>query len=309
MIILELHSKQKMKTFYLFITLLCASSSFIGQDSYQDQFSVFFKAKDTLSQKKILQEWTTSNPNDPELFTSYFNYYFQLSKQEIISLDSIAGKNESLQILDSADQTKGYFVSKTVFNSKTLEKAFNKINTGIKMYPTRLDMRFGKVYALSKNENWAAFTDEIIKAIDYSHEINNKWTWTNNTPIEDAENVFLESIQGYQNQLYDTENDSLLKNMRQIALAILKHYPNHVVSLSNVSITYLLTKQYDKALTPLLKAETIDPEDAIVLNNIAHAYKLKGDKKKSIEYYKKSIEFGDEWSKNFARQQIKKLEE
>jgi tetratricopeptide (TPR) repeat protein len=68
-----------------------------------------------------------------------------------------------------------------------------------------------------------------------------------------------------------------------------------------------LSGEYDKGLEPLLKAESINPEDYIVLSNIAQGYKLKGDKNKAIEYYKKTIEYGDEQAKAIARQQIEEL--
>ena len=80
-----------------------------------------------------------------------------------------------------------------------------------------------------------------------------------------------------------------------------------MASLSNLSITYLLTDQYDKAISPLLKAEKLDPKDYIVLSNIARAYVLKGDKQKAIEYYEKTSKYGDEQIKAFAQQQIEKL--
>ena len=38
-----------------------------------------------------------------------------------------------------------------------------------------------------------------------------------------------------------------------------------------------------------------------------HSNKLKGDKKKAIEYYEKTIEYGDEQAKTYAKQQIDEL--
>ncbi len=70
----------------------------------------------------------------------------------------------------------------------------------------------------------------------------------------------------------------------------------------------MLQKQYDKALEPLLKAEKLNPKDFIILSNIAQAYKLKGDNKNAIKYYKLTIKFGDEESKQYAQQQIEELE-
>ncbi|MEP5944204.1 MAG: tetratricopeptide repeat protein, partial [Balneola sp.] len=63
----------------------------------------------------------------------------------------------------------------------------------------------------------------------------------------------------------------------------------------------------DKGIEPLLKAEKIDPEDVIVLGNIAQGYKLKGDKETAIEYYEKVIRYGNERSIAYAKQQIQEL--
>ena len=95
--------------------------------------------------------------------------------------------------------------------------------------------------------------------------------------------------------------------MRQIANAVLEYYPNHVESLSNLAITYLLKEDYDNGIEVLQKAEKINPKDCIVLGNIAFAYKLKGDHEKAIEYYDKVLEYGDNETKEFARQQLEEL--
>ena len=153
------------------------------------------------------------------------------------------------------------------------------------------------------------FTSEILKTIEFSAKNNNNWTWTNNEKYDSGEKEFLLGIQSYQLQLYNTGNDDLLKNMREIANKVLEHYPNHIESLSNLSITYLLTEEYDKGIEPLLKAEKINPKDYIVLGNIALGYKLKGDKEKAIEYYEKTVEYGDESAKEYAKQQLKELKE
>mgnify|MGYP003380295723 CR=1 FL=1 len=69
---------------------------------------------------------------------------------------------------------------------------------------------------------------------------------------------------------YNTENDDLLDNMKRIAETVLKYYPDHIESLSNLSIVFMLQKQYDKALEPLLKAEKLNPKDYIVSVSYTH---------------------------------------
>lgn len=95
--------------------------------------------------------------------------------------------------------------------------------------------------------------------------------------------------------------------MREIALAILKYYPDSVESLSNLSITYFLTGKFSEGLEALHKAEKINPKDYVVLSNIAHGYNLSGDKAKAIEYYEKTILYGNDEAKSFAKSKIEEL--
>ncbi len=277
--------------------------------NYFEKFKSFSKENDTIQQSKLLKEWESKNENDPELYTSYFNYYFSKSKTEIISIDKKSNGKESLQLTDSIGNVAGFIQSNTSLNEKYLNKGIEYIEKGITKFPKRLDMRFGKIYVLGDTENYSEFTKEIIKTIEYSSVIKNDWNWTNDKKKEDSENFMLSSIQSYVNQLYETGNDDLLENMKNIAETVLKYYPNHIESLSNVSIVHLLRKEYDKGLEYLLKAEKLNPKDYIVLGNIAQAYKLKDDKKNAIKYYELVKKYGDENANEYSKAEIEKLKE
>lgn len=295
-----------MKYLLSFLIITGFSIGTFAQD-FKSDFDRYCQKGDTAKQIETLKKWELIDSKNPELLTSFFNYYFLKSKQEVISLTTEEPKGEKLSFQDSTGKTAGYFGSDIYFNPKTLKKGLDKIDEGIKLYPNRLDMRFGKIYALGKSEDWNSFTDEIVKTIQYSSRNDNQWTWTNNEKKENGKNFFLSTLQDYQLDLYNTGNDNLLVHMRTIAQEILKYYPNHIESLSNLSITYLLTGEYDKGIAPLLIAEKLDQKDVIVLSNIAQGYKLKGDTTTAIEYYKKVIKYGDERSISFAKQQIEEL--
>ena len=229
------------------------------------------------------------------------------SRQEVLSLTTDQPEGESLVLKDSLNQNAGFLGSQIYYDQTELKKGLDKINEGIELYPNRLDMRFGKIYALGQIPDWKNFTSEIIKTVEYSAKNNNKWTWTNHEKYDGTEKEFLLDIQTYQLQLYNTGDDNLLENMREIATKVLEYYPNHIESLSNIGSTYLITGEYNKGIEALLRAEKINPKDYIVLGNIAQGYKLKGDKEKAIEYYEKTAEYGDERAKEFAKQQITEL--
>ncbi len=297
-----------MKLGNLLILLIASIFSFSGYaQDYHVQFQEYCDKNEPANQLKVLNEWEKVSPKDPELITSYFNYYFLKSKKEGITMSKVKPKGDSFVLKDSSNQVAGYLGSQIHYNISELQKGIKKINTGIELYPNRLDMRFGKIYVFAQIKDWERFTSEIITTIKYSATNDNNWTWTNSEKQENGKDFFLLSLQDYQLMLYDTGDNNLLINMREIAKEILIYYPNHIESFSNLSVTYLLTGEYDKGIEILLKAEKIKPEDYIVLSNIARGYSLKGNKEKAIEYYEKTFKFGDEQAKVFAKKQIAEL--
>lgn len=294
-----------MKTTLTIAIGLILGTTVYGQD-YYEKFKKLSTDKDTVGQWDLLQEWEKKNNNDPELYTSYFNYYVQKSMSEVIRLDSDKGTGESLQITDSANQVVGYIHGETGYNPKYLTLGFEAIDKGITKFPNRLDMRFGKIHMLGQAHNYDSFTSEIIRSIDYSVKNKNKWQWTLNESVKEPKDFLLDNIQTYVNILFDL-GDGQSENIRRIAEATLKHYPDHVVSLSNLGVSYIFENNYSKALAPLLTAEKRSPKDPIILGNIAYVYVHLNDTKKAIEYYEKVIESGDEDAKRFAEEQLKKL--
>ena len=298
-----------MKKIKLF-TLSFLISSAISAQNYFEEFQKHQRNEDTLKQRELLNTWERKDPNNAELYTSKFNYYFNMSMNEVIMLTDEAPKTdeEYITISDSTNNVAGYMTSQMDYEKTNIDLAFESINKGIKLHPNRLDMRFGKIYVLGKTKDWRGFTDELVTTITYSAENNNEWTWTLNKAKENGKEFFLGSIQDYQMQLYNTMDDNLLDNMQEIAEAVLKYYPGHIESLANSAITHIVKKEYEKALKPLKKAEEINDKDFIVLNNIAFCYKELKQKEKAIEYYNKVIKYGDARGIEQANSEIKKLQ-
>jgi len=279
--------------------------------SFSKQYYALVAKKDTVGQLQVLENWEKADANDPELYVAFFNFYVNKSHREILRLDSEMHGEEGLMIKNQdSSQTEpvGYLYEETYYDQDILKKGMDYIANGINKFPNRLDLRFGEIYMLGQIEDYENFTKQIIQAVNYSATNNDAWTWSNSKPVEDSKAFFLSSLQDYQVQLYNTESDEQLENMKRIAEAILNHYPDHVESLSNLAVVYLLNEQYDQALQPLLKAEKINPKDAIVLNNIAQTYKLMGETKKAIKYYKRTIKYGDAETKDYAQEQIDRLQ-
>ena len=290
----------------LLVSFTAFSACIFGQTNYE-KFKKLYNSKDTAKLRPFLAEWERSNPDDPELYTSAFNYYFNNSSKEIVHLDRTQQKKESFQLTDKSGKVTAYISASLDYNKDILSKALSYANAGIEKFPNRLDIRFGKCYVLGQIGDYENFTNEIIKTVEYSNTIKNNWLWTENKKLDNAEKYMLDGIHGYLKQLYDTEDDNLLENMKRIGDFTLQYYQNSIEVLTSTAIAHLLTKNYDKAIGYLKQAEKLNPKDTIVLNNIAHGYKLKGDKENAIKYYELMEKYGDEETKQAAKKYIKEL--
>lgn len=270
------------------------------------EFNALAQKKDTIAQQDMLQKWEKSSSNDPDFYVAAFNYHFFRARKEMLQLGTAPAGEESLVLQDDDGNTEGYLGSTVTYTEAEVKKAIQYIDKGIAKFPDRLDLRFGKVFLLGETKNYGPFTKDILAVVNHSAKIKNKWMWKEGKPLDDPKDFMLSSIQDYVLTLYNTGDDALLNNMLEIATAVLKHYPDHVESLSNASIVHMIQDEPKKAVELLLRAEKLAPKDTVVLGNIAQAYVMGGDKVNALKYYELVIAYGNEDSKAFAKDQIEK---
>ncbi|MEO0895826.1 MAG: tetratricopeptide repeat protein [Bacteroidota bacterium] len=296
------------KLVLLFSLCLIGTSVSYSQDYFQ-QFYNLFQEGDTAAMPAILQAWKKEKKDDPELSVAYFNYYVNVARRDVITLGQNPKGETVFEVQDTANQENvGYLYGDVSYDSLFLQKGFYHIDKAIEAHPNRLDMRFGKIYMLGQINDYAHFSQEIIEVITQSGKNKNAWTWAKGEAVQEGQEKMLSSIQEYIYQIYQTGNDDLLIYLKDISEAVLDLYPDHVESLSNVSVYYLIQKEYNKALGFLLRAEKLAPEDPVVLANIAKSYLMLDDMPKAKAYYELVVKHGDERSKRFAQSQIMKID-
>jgi tetratricopeptide (TPR) repeat protein len=126
--------------------------------------------------------------------------------------------------------------------------------------------------------------------------------------LEKPQQFMLNAVQEYVAQIYNV-GESQANNIKLISETVLKYYPKHVASLSDLGLAYTLKNDPDNALKYFLKATAIDPKDFIVLNNIANIYSKKGDDDNALKYYELTQKYGDEEAKALASSEIKRLKD
>ena len=289
------------------ITLVILTNFAIAQTNYQ-KFISYTKAKDTTSIKKLLSNWESEKNIDAEFYVCALNYYFDKSHIEIISIESQPKNDGKDAIIVTAKDGKEYFMnSNSAFDEKLLSKTISYATEGIKKFPNRLDLRFGKCYILKEMQDYKNFTTELIQTIEYSQTNNNEWLWSENKKKENGKEFFLKTIYDYQAELYNTNNDNLLNNIIEIGTKTIQYYPTEIETISITAVAYTLQNNFDKAIEYLKIAEKLNEKDYIVLGNIAQTYKRKGDKENAIKYFELYKKYGDNQAKEDANKELNEL--
>lgn len=254
----------------------------------------------------ILNNWKKESTKDIDYFIAAFNFYFKESQNEIVQLTKEAPKDdtEALVLNDSLGNKAGYMYSNVSTNDSLFAISQNTIDSAIRLFPNRLDLRFGKIHTLGEVEKFDEFTTEIIKTIAYSATINHNWLWANDNNLEDPEHFFIDAMQSYQNTLFQIESD---ENLKKITKKMYEIFPNDIYVISSYGVTFLIEGKNNEALELYLKAEKINPNDTIVLNNIGLIYERLSDKNSALRYYKKITEIGNENEKLAAQKKINNL--
>lgn len=308
LIILTLRMKNNLHFIFFSICLLFAGAT--GAQEFNNQFKLLITSNDTAAQRKLLGEWESKSPNDADLIMAWFNYYAGKSKKVSSNLAENPKNKSTFSIHDVSDKSQSAVQYRNEYDVALLSRAYACIDKGISTYPSRLDMRFAKIYYLGETKDFKSYTDAILATVAQSKTIRNTWLWTGDVPQAGAKDFLLTTVQEYIMLLYNQSNSSKnerYEEIRKISEKVLSCYPQNVESMNNLALLFLLQKKHKKAIPILQDAEKLAPDDFVVLNNLAQAYKRKGDKAKAIAYFEKVVKFGDAETTEFAKKELLEL--
>lgn len=296
-----------MKHIILFLLLITSSTSIVNaQNNWYDKYLTCVRDSDVQALKAVIEEWEMAEPESPDVYAAWYNYYIKLAMSNIVTLTTTAPEDdqEAFQLVDSTGVVAGYMYGVESYNDSILQIAYHKLDTAIKRFPDRLDLPFGKVTLLFRQNLYSEAMQELRHVLDRSEKNGNKWLWTLNQPVEDAEDVLKDSMQDFFAQLYDAGQSDYAS---QLVEWLLQLYPTDIIFRSNKASLLAISERYSEALSIYLSIYKDAPDDIIVASNIAHIYYIMGDKKATLKYYSKLVQCGDSEIEAIAKQRIKEI--
>lgn len=245
--------------------------------------------------KTLLQQWEKENPSDPDMMTNWFNYF-------------LFRKAEQKDIVGYMKNGQYGMYTKTVYNEGDFKTAISYLDKALKKNPYRMDIYFGKINAYLSAEKYSEATVAISDFLKVYDKNKKEWYWSNNKKFSDnnwnVEEVVLSALQDYC-QMYDyyQDGDSAKKALDQI----LQRFPKNVIFLNYLSYYYSAGKNYDKAIEVLLSAHKIDPNDYVIVGNLASDYEKIGNYKEAEKWYSVMSKMNSEEAKEFGAEGLKRL--
>lgn len=239
--------------------------------------------------EQLLTSWDNKFPEDAELFIARFNHYLILGEEEVVRLDN------------------SMIYSDVSYNQGMFNKAISELEAGLELHPKRLDMWFGKSYALGQNRSFYEQKEAILELLDYSEKIEFEWQWKKGETLNDAREQVYNSVQDYVYTMFNTSATLLCDNIIEISDKMISLFPNDKFNYSNVGSCYLVKEDYDKAINYLNKAKQIDEQDPLILYNIGYSYMKMKEDDKAIYFFNQVIDTGNQDYIDYANQMIEKI--
>jgi tetratricopeptide (TPR) repeat protein len=292
----------------VFLFLLTTALPLMASDLKDTYVDLLMRGEyEELSQH--LAKWEEIAPQDPELYIAYFNYYFNLGRREGVRIGTHPPEDKEAMALKDPEtgEISGYMYYDTYYDEEHIGLALDYLDEGLKRYPDRLDMHFGKVHVLGVVARYEEQKDALLEVLNISSGNGNNWLWHNGEKLDDGFGFMLENIQGRLYAYFNLEDENAGNYIIEVSEKIIELYPAVVYPYNNIAAVYYSQGDYEGAIKYFKLAEEQAPFDTIVINNIAYLSAITGDLETALEYYEKLKLYGNEEEKKLAEEQIKRF--
>jgi tetratricopeptide (TPR) repeat protein len=276
--ILTLEACMISKKLFLVVILQFCLLNVFADGKYHEKYLELLQAGNFDELKLLLAEWEKAEPKNPEMFIGYFNYYVRSGAENVTEVFSDGGR----QFLGSRIQ----------YNNENVYTGIQYLDRGLAAAPDRLDMYWGKIEMLMEINDFAKAGDTLYDLIGLSPKYNKKWRLANNRSVPDGKEYFLEYINRYFTRCTDKNTEDSMNVAKRCSEREIEVYPKNTYGYNNLAIYYVYSDNTQEALKTLLRAETVNGKDCIILLNIGRLYIGLDNKDKAREYFNKVLKIG-----------------
>lgn len=291
------------------LVLVVLSNTFAASIAKRDSILHLIEQKRFPEADSAIRDVRSADSLDPDYFILSINYYFCVAERPGIEIRQGDITAESLIALyDAQGNQVGGIIDHSYFDRGLMLTGIGILDSGIALYPDRLDMRFGKVYTCFESRLLRESADALKGILSQHRTKGSEWKLDREAPLlKEADEYVLENVQSYVRDFYDLSSPLSDSIVEEVSREIIATFPNSAYGYTNISSILRLQGNFDSSLAMLGQACRIDPSDPIVVINLAITAEEAGKVKLAVEYFTKLLSIGDVDQQALAREHLEKL--
>jgi tetratricopeptide (TPR) repeat protein len=262
-----------------FLVCVFCQAYLIAQTNFKDTYLELLQSGRFDDLKILLENWENSEPQNPEMFIGYFNYY--------------VNKSAEVRMSTYVENGRHFFGPKKYYSHGDVYDGINYLDKALGCAPNRLDIYWGKIEILMEIGDYTQAGETLYNLIGLSPEYNNNWLLGNGRTVQNGEQYFLNYINRYYDRMLYADMPGVRDIIKRCAEKQIEIYPHSIYGYNILAMYHMMVEETEAALNQLLLAETINDSDCTILINIGRLYGEMGNREKSKEYLSKVSGIGN----------------
>ena len=286
----------------VFLTILSCQ---VHAESRKEVFERLKSEKDQSRINAFVNEWLANEPDNPDAYIVPANYYFA-TRGILTSSDSEKPLGHGRYNVESpnVEPPKGEFIitdpktgkrvgsigPSNIRDEKDVQKAIDLLRQATTRFPRRMDIWCGLAFMMQETGRFEEQIDVLKDMVSTATKTPSELSWLNGGPIKDSAGVFIpDKLHGYATYYCRKETPKDDERFLEIAQLSAEHYPHHPYAFNDIALYYSIQKNLPETRRYLELALQADPNDTLVLMNLADTCLKMKDKAKARESYQKII--------------------
>ena len=251
---------------------------------------------------QFLQRWRSTYPDDPEAWISSANWNRQQSQQSMLHSSTAElgvfvtepGPEGSVGLRRPDDQESGFISGGIHTDEPRLSAALRLFQEAQERFPYRVDVYDNLAnfyFTLGRYEKQLDTLRTMTQAI---RETDRDLEWINYQTLRvSKEEVLFNSFHYAANDLYQVDSEAALDANLELALLMTQTLPNNSIAWNNLVVAHERLGNKMGAYQAAQKAYEIDPNDEIIVINLAKYCIELGFNEEAIRHYRWIIRNSD----------------
>jgi tetratricopeptide (TPR) repeat protein len=270
----------------IYVVVVLAGSALGAPTDYAARYTQLLDQKEYGQLEALLDEWRTQQPDDPDAWIKSADFYFNQALSPTISTKKPDG--EDFVIAEKNGSVAGSLSFKP--NQALVKKAASFLSEATRKFPNRLDIWCGLAYINQEGGDFDAEFAVLKQMTAYVHAHPRDLRWLKGAALTTPADAFVaEKLHTYALYYYKKKTAEGRQRFLKVGLFAVEQFPQQIYAYNDVAAVHMDGGETKKAREWLEKANRVNPEDTLVLMNLAEACLRLKDKAAARKWFEEVV--------------------